>query len=404
MVDSGSWYVREPWPHDGRPVETESFVVYSDAASMEARREVAEVAEGVWAELLDEFSIVPGMLRHLEGDEKLDVYAYRNYDPQRWEARAYPGGLIVRSPDNEQQQIGGNRLAPVLGHELVHVLQWLIAGPYGNPVDVWFIEGLPEAVAGGTAGGAVRGLDELEDLTAQYGTISPISVKTYSQIANPEAGEHFNYPMFQLAVEYLLDADGYGRSPADVRDVWIDVAEGTSFEAAFENRMGTSLDDYQREFFDLMEGYLPQYRNPLFSPVGFALLSAVVTVVVIGLPAVGYRRWRQGLGTGPIDVARRGRVARIGFHSEMAVASTIIIAFFLGVLFVVGTENELNNTMYSSARTRAYWVLSAYLLTSVGLVAWSLHRWVDQSRFAFLVAPLVIVATGISIFFMGAIV
>ena len=399
LVDGGSWYVREPWPHDGKPVESESFVVYSDAASAEARHEVAEVAEDVWAQLLDDFSIGPGMLRYPEGQDKLHIYAYQNYDPQDWEGRAYYGGLIMWSPDHDQRRtVAGTRFAPVLKHELIHVLQWLIAGrPDPNPVDVWFIEGLPEAMIGGGTGGAIRGLDELDDLTAEYGAISPISFKTDSQITSPDAGEHFNYPMFQLAVEYLMDEDGYGRSPADARDVLIDVADGASFEAAFEDRMGTSLADYEREFFDLMEEYLPQYRNPLFSPFGFSLVSALVIVFVIGLPAVSYRRWRAGAAIGPSpEAATPGRAARIGFHSEMAVASAIIIAFFLGAMFTVGTVNELNNAMYTTGRTRAYWILIAHLLASVGLVVWAVHRWVHRSRLALLVAPLVVVSTFIT--------
>lgn len=398
MIDAGSWYVREPWPHDGRPIESESFVVYSDTATAEARREVADVAEDLWGELLDDFSIEAGMLRYPDGQDKLHVYAYHDHDPQDWEARAYYGGLIMWSPDHRQRSNEGTRFAPVVKHELVHVLQWLIAGrPDPHPVDVWFLEGLPEAMSGGTTGGAIRSLDELDDLTADYGTLSPISVKTYSQITSPHAGEYFHYPMFQLAVEYLLDEDGYGRSPADVRDVFIDVAGGASFEAAFEERMGTRLDDYDRDFFDLMEGHLPQYRNPLFSPLGFALVSAVVIVFVIGLPAIGYRRWRTGAATGPIDRTTQGRLARVGFHSEMAVASAIIIAFFLGMTFAVGTVNELNNAMYATGRTRAYWILIAYLLVSVGIVAWAVHRWVHRSRLAFLGAPLVVVSTVIAI-------
>ena len=54
MIDEGSWYSRVAWPHDGNPIESTNFVVYSDAASLEARHEVATVAENVWAELLDE--------------------------------------------------------------------------------------------------------------------------------------------------------------------------------------------------------------------------------------------------------------------------------------------------------------------------------------------------------------
>jgi hypothetical protein len=397
MVDEGSWYVRQAWPHDGSPYESESFVVYSDRASPDARREVADVAEDVWAELLDEFSIEPGMLRYPEGQDKLDIYAYHDYNPQDWAARAYYGGLIVWSPDHDQRQTGINRLSPVLKHELVHVIQYLISGRESTPFDVWFIEGLPVATAG-DIGGAIRGLDQLDRLTAEYGTISPISVKSYSQITSPEAGEHFHYPMFQLAVEYLMDDDGHGGSPVDMRDVMIDVAEGASFEAAFEDRMGLRVDDFEDEFFSLMSAYLPQYRNPVFAPVFFAFVSALVIVFVIGALAVGHRRWQLSTATGSIDEAGPGRAARIGFYSEITIASVVVIVFFLGVLFAVGTEDALYNAAYAPYRLLAYLILAGYLLGSIAVLLWAVHQWTRHSRSAFLVAPLIIVATGATIF------
>ena len=127
---------------------------------------------------------------------------------------------------------------------------------------------------------------------------------------------------------------------------------------------------------------------------GHGSVSALVIVFVIGLPAVSYRRWRAGTAIGPSpEAATPGRAARIGFHSEMAVASAIIIAFFLGAMFTVGTVRELNNAMYTTGRTRAYWILIAHLLASIGLVVWAVHQWVHRSRLAFLVALLVIVST-----------
>lgn len=396
MVDGGSWYVREPWPHDGRPVESEHFIVYSDAAGQRARQDVAEVAEDEWADLLDEFSVEPGMLQYPEGQDKLHIYAYRNRNPREWAARAYYGGLITWSPDHEERRMPGIQLAPVVKHELVHVLQSLIVGPNPGPVDVWFIEGMCEAAAGGTAGGSIRGLDQLRALTARYGAASPISFKTYSQITSPETGEHFNYPMFQLAVEYLLARDGNGKSPVDARDVLIDVAGGTPFETAFEDRMGISLDVYEREFFDFMEVYLPQHRNPVFSPAGFALLSAVVTALVIGAMILGYRRFGLDAEGRLADGTRSGRVARMGFNSELALAGAIIIVFFLGAMYVVGTANELNNAMYEPVRVRVYLTLTVYLPVSVGILLWAVHRRVHHSRAAFLVAPLIVAATGLA--------
>jgi hypothetical protein len=396
MVDEGSWYAREAWPHDGSPIESTNFIVYSDAASVEARREVATVAEDVWIELLDELSIEPFMLQYPDGRDKIDIYAYHDYDPQDWGGWAYYGGLLVWSPDHDQRQTGNNRLSPVVKHELVHVIQWLITGGESRPVDTWFIEGLPLALAGDTT--PIRGLDQLDRLTTEYGSTSPISIKSYSQITSPEAGEHFHYPMFHLAVEYLMADDGQGRSPADMTDVLIDVAEGASFEAAFENRMGLRLDDFENEFFSLMSAYLPQYRNPLFAPIGFTFVSALVIAFVVGAVAVGHRRWRLAATTGSIDKPEQGRAARIGFYSEITIASVVVIVFFLGVLFALGTEDVLYNAAYGRVRLMAYLILVGYLLGSMFLLLWAVHQWTQRSRSAFLVAPLIIVATGASIF------
>jgi hypothetical protein len=237
----------------------------------------------------------------------------------------------------------------------------------------------------------------LDRLTAEYGTASPISIKSYSQITSPEAGEHFHYPMFHVAVEFLIDDDGQGRSPADMTDMLVDVAEGASFEAAFENRMGLRLDDFENEFFSLMSAYLPQYRNPVFAPVGFTFVSALVIVFVIGAVAVGYRRSRLGAASGNIDGAGPGRAARIGFYSEITIASVVVIVFFLGVLLAVGTEDVLYNAAYARVQLLAYGILASYLLGSVVLLVWAVHQWTRHARSAFLVAPLIIVATGATI-------
>lgn len=395
MVDEGSWYARNAWPHDGNPIESTNFVVYSDAASLEARREVATVAEDVWAELLDELSIEPGLLRYPEGRNKIDIYAYHDYDPQDWGGRAYFGGLLVWSPDHDQRQTGNNSLAPVVKHELVHVIQWMITGGESRPVDTWFIEGLPLVLAGDTT--PIRGLDQLARLTAKYGTTSPISIESYSQITSAEAGEHFHYPMFHVAVEYLMDEDGKGKSPEDMTGILIDVAQGATFEAAFESKVGLSLDDFENEFFSLMDAYLPRYRNPLFAPVSFALVSVLVTAFVIGAIAVGSHRWRLATAAEDISGSGPGRVARIGFYSEITIAGAAVIAFFLGVLFALGTDDVLYNAAFARIRLMAYSVLVGYLLGATALLLWAVNRWMNRSRSAYLVAPLIIITTGAAI-------
>ena len=210
--------------------------------------------------------------------------------------------------------------------------------------------------------------------------------------------------MFRLAVQYLMDDDdGLGKSPADMTAVLVDVAEGASFEASFQDRMGLRVDDFDDEFFVLMGSYLPPYRNLLFAPVPFALLSALVVVLVFGAVALGHRRWRLAHPSASIGRPRPGRVAQIGFYGELTVAGAAAIAVFLGVLFALGTEDVLYNVAYTRVRLLAYSSLASYLLGSIALLLWSVHEWTRHSRTAFLVAPLVVLATGatVLVFILG---
>jgi hypothetical protein len=70
-------------------------------------------------------------------------------------------------------------------------------------------------------------------------------------------GYNYLYPMFQLAVEYLVDANGHGKTMDDVRNLLMDVRNGVPFPAAFQNRFGMSLSEYESQFFALMNAYLP---------------------------------------------------------------------------------------------------------------------------------------------------
>ncbi len=293
MVDSGSWYSREQWPHDGNQVETEHFVVYSDAASPEARHTVAEIGEELLTELVAQFGIVEDeMFRYPPGQDKIHIYAFKNRYPQAWGARAYYGGLIIWSLDHQKRDTDLDNYVSVAKHELVHVVESLLKGrdvakvAVAIRVNMWFSEGFAEAVAGGTSGGVIRDQAYLDRLTATYGPLSPIAFRTDGQVMDLYSEEElgsaymeYHYPMYQLAVEYLMDADGLGKSPQDVARIFTDLAEGTNFSTAFENRMGISLTDYEEQFFDLMDGYLPEGEGgttkPLM-PIGVGLVVVMV--------------------------------------------------------------------------------------------------------------------------------
>ena len=84
MVDSGSWYSREKWPHDGKPCESQNFIIYSDAASQESREDLAGIAEELLAELIKEFGIdTEENLRFPPGQDKIHIYSYKEYYPKQ---------------------------------------------------------------------------------------------------------------------------------------------------------------------------------------------------------------------------------------------------------------------------------------------------------------------------------
>ncbi|UCC43382.1 MAG: hypothetical protein JSU65_09565, partial [Candidatus Zixiibacteriota bacterium] len=183
MVDSGSWYSRVEWPHDGKPYESQNFEVFSDAASEEARRSVAEIAEDVLRELTHRLGIDgEASFRYPPGQSKIHIYAYKNRYPQSWGARAYYPGFVIWSLDHEHRPHDLDSYKKTIKHELVHVLELLLRGrdvidmTVETMVHVWFSEGFGEVVTRGTVGRAVRDLGYMNYLTDKYGKICPVSI------------------------------------------------------------------------------------------------------------------------------------------------------------------------------------------------------------------------------------
>jgi hypothetical protein len=263
MVDSGSWYVTGfRWPHDGRPYETSHFIVYSDAASDQARRTLAEIGEELLVELRNDFDIASdGLFRFPPGQTKIHMYAYRDRYPREWGGQSYYGGFLIFSLDHPGRTRAGNteinNYTRVVKHELMHVVESLLIGSNsGNLVDEWLSEGLGEYVAGGTAGGSVTSLAKLDELIATYGELNPIAVHQESPPNIDGVVFYYYYPMYELAVDYLLDPAGAGNQEPAIKDLYLDVRDGVIFATAFENRLGMSLTAYEAQFFDLMREFL----------------------------------------------------------------------------------------------------------------------------------------------------
>lgn len=262
-ISGGSWYATGfRWPHDGEPLESDHFIIYSDGASAVAKQELAQLAEATVTEIIDLFALEnEDVFLYPPGQDRIDIYAYRYHFPRRWGGWAYYGGMLIFSLDHpERQDLGDtepHRYHPTLRHELTHVVESLLKGDNDpNAVHVWITEGLAEAVSGGTAGGSIIDLAQMNALRDAYGSLNPIAMHRYEYPDIEFVGYYYYYPMFQLAVEYLVDPNGHGKALSDFKNLFLDVRNGVPFPAAFENRFEMRLSEYEDRFFDLMNKYL----------------------------------------------------------------------------------------------------------------------------------------------------
>jgi hypothetical protein len=141
-------------------------------------------------------------------------------------------------------------------HEMMHVYQYNIGiSPFVN-IDLWFHEGLAEYISGG----AFETIDNTEELAAWCnieGHSNPISIHRVEDfpIDYRRSGEY--YPTYHLAVSYLLDKRGFGKTLTEVKNMFHDLtSSGTSFENAFQTYMGISLNYFEEHYFELMTNFL----------------------------------------------------------------------------------------------------------------------------------------------------
>jgi len=264
MVDSGSWYVTGfRWPHDGKPYQSANFTIYSDAASEEARRSLAQMAEDALVSVRSQLGITGDpSYRFPPGQQKIHIYAYKNHYPRAFGGYAYWGGFLIYSLDHPERSQEGHtaptKYEPVVQHELMHVIESLFRGNFDpNTVDAWLTEGIAELVSGGTGGGRIADKAKFNQLVATYGQVNPIAMHRYPDFpSTPIVVVDYAYPMFHLAATYLFDPQGHGASLQDLLDLYLDLRAGVVFTTAFENRFGMRLADFEAQFFTLMNDYL----------------------------------------------------------------------------------------------------------------------------------------------------
>jgi hypothetical protein len=267
----GSWIAAGfDFGHDGHPYESDNFIVYSGFSSQEERQYVAEVLEGRFVDLKTSLEISSqAEFEYPAEGERIDVLTLRYQgNDVFWTGQSYRYGLIVHAPDSPRYIEEGytrSLYTQLLTHELMHVIEYLLIGTEGNYYDTekWFHEGVATFVAGPPPN-QVRYSSEVEawrlEMSGLAGGGNPVSVETWydfpQEIVDDAAQVGRYYLFFELAFRYLVDPEGHGKTLLDIKNIYLDIREGLTFEETFENRLGMSVDYYETNFFDIIVEYL----------------------------------------------------------------------------------------------------------------------------------------------------
>lgn len=246
--------------YDGRVLESNHFLTFSDASTDDIRLEFASIAEISFLEILEEFGIQNGnKLGIVDTHSKVKIYTRKNYDENPRQYTFY-NGFFLYGKDSEWMNIwypgGYTRFNNEIKHEVMHMVQYLMGVRY-DMCDDWFMEGIAEEISGG-AHYPITTTAQLETWlanTAYY--VNPIDIRTWEDYPNPYLKTSPKYyPMFHLIMSYLLSERGLGRSYADIKRMFEEIALTNNFDQAFHNHFGITTESLKESLFQRLRQFL----------------------------------------------------------------------------------------------------------------------------------------------------
>jgi hypothetical protein len=245
--------------HDNRVLETDNFLVFSDASSDEAKIMLGNTAEAALELIKNLFVVSSEDLGIRDRGSKFKVYSARREDKSY--PRAFTDGFVMWAYDSDTFPY--QELIPdATEHECTHVVQYKLGGLFSRTWD-WFTEGLAEHISDGGPYIVITCWPEVDEWRQDPGHVNPITIQElgqipdYAQIGGQRREEY--YPLFGLAVRYLVDPNGHAKTMIDVKNMFADIRgnQQKDFATVFEAHMGMSLEYYEENFYSLMEAYLP---------------------------------------------------------------------------------------------------------------------------------------------------
>jgi hypothetical protein len=246
--------------YDGRILETNNFLTFSDASTDEVKIDFASLAEISLAEIMKSLEIQStSELGIVDTHSKIKIYTRKNFDEQPRQY-TFSYGFLLYGKDSRWMEIWGPgtyaRFNHEVKHEVMHMVQYLM-GVHYQMCDDWFMEGIAEQISGG----AFMPITTAEQLEAWLSnptlTVHPIDIQSTDDYPHPylQTSPKY-YPMFHLIMSYLLDMKGLGRTYGDVKRMFGEIAETNNFRQAFHNHFGVSAEDLKTDLYHRLREFL----------------------------------------------------------------------------------------------------------------------------------------------------
>ncbi len=241
--------------HDGRILESDNFLIFSDSASDDNKVIFLKIAE----EHLLSFKAFYGIDSSVDldiysgdSDSKIKILAYvsSSYSPGTYYGVSNYG-ITFPSVNRFDYQRNG------IKHELSHIVELLLIGPeniLSCTPPVWWREGIAEYHGLGVSStpGVISSVSDLNTYIA--GHRNPLLIEEWEDFLPGERPSDY-YAMFGATVTYLLNERGLNKTGLDVKNMYKDLAVTGDFDLSFQKYMGITTEFLEQNLYDLLASY-----------------------------------------------------------------------------------------------------------------------------------------------------
>jgi hypothetical protein len=243
-----------PYTYDNRVLETENHLIFSDASEDWAKIRMGESAEAALTLVKQRFDLTNADIGIVDLYSKFRIFSHRG-DAGPYGPWAFAGGYTIWSWDSWEFTLT-DWIPDTCEHECVHSIQFILVGSQQH-VWAWFREGIAEYISDGGPYMVISCWPQVDEWRQNPDHQNPITIQNLSQMPNTGAMRESYYPVFGVAVGWLVDPRGNGKTLIDVKNMFLAIRGGMGFEEAFQSHMGLSQEDYRDRFYELMESFLP---------------------------------------------------------------------------------------------------------------------------------------------------